>query len=129
METLHEAGIAQALVEQVLEQLEKLGNPGPVQSVEVSVGVLSGVLPEALEFAFSVLSADSPLGQARLVIREIPAQCRCLSCGGSTPVKEWLWNCPLCGAAEVRIEGGRDLRLEAIEIAEDKPQQGGSSPD
>jgi len=115
---VHEAFLAQSLVDQVTEELERQGISGKVQFVEVAVGVFSGVHPEALEFAFSVLRANTPLEEAKLVIRRIPAECRCDACGHREEVNEPVGACPSCGSSEIHFHGGRELRVDAIEVEE-----------
>ena len=48
---MHEMSLAQALVDQVVELAEKDGCR-QILSVEVSIGALSGVMREPLEFCF-----------------------------------------------------------------------------
>lgn len=116
---MHEAAIAQTLIEQVTCELERQKLSGQVRVVEVAVGVLSGVLPASLEFAFSALAAGTSLEKARLVIHLVPATCRCGSCGEQSPAEEVFFQCPRCGSPSITLTGGHDLRLEAIEIEEE----------
>lgn len=118
---MHEFSLAQALVDQVIRELDRLGIQQRVQAVEVAIGVLSGVLPEALVFAFEVLRVEPRLQEARLVIRQVPAQCSCQACGCCVEVLQLVEKCPLCGDPDIRLLGGRDLRLEAIEVADSAP--------
>lgn len=64
---MHELSIAMSLVETVCEELPRLGRVS-VKSVRIRVGPLSGVVPDALAFAFDVAAADSPIAGARLDI-------------------------------------------------------------
>jgi len=118
---VHEFSLAQALVEQVVQELDRLGIQQKVHSVEVAIGVLSGVMPEALTFAFEVLRVDPRLQEARLVIRQVPTRCSCQACGRWVEVSQLVGQCPLCGATEIRFLGGRDLRLEGIEVEDFLP--------
>jgi len=62
------------------------------------VGEQSGVVPEALRFAFEVV-AEATLAQgAELVIRSAPVVCRCQPCGKTFHPQSWVYRCPLCGA-------------------------------
>lgn len=117
---MHEASLAQILIEQIHTELTRRGITGRVHSVEVSVGALAGVVPEALSFAFEALTAATSLAGAQLVIREVPAICSCRSCGEKTTLSDLAWVCPHCGSEDIRLEGGRDLRLEAIEIVDEE---------
>ncbi len=65
---MHEVSIADALLRQVEETASRHGLRA-VQSVGVCVGDLSGVVPDALSFAFEVLRRGSVAGEASLQIR------------------------------------------------------------
>lgn len=65
---MHELSIALSLVDAVCEELPRLGDKVFVRSVRVRVGPLSGVVPDALAFAFEVAADDSPIAGARLEI-------------------------------------------------------------
>jgi hydrogenase nickel incorporation protein HypA/HybF len=65
---MHELSIAVSLVEAVCDELPTLGPDVAVRAVRLRVGPLSGVVPEALTFAFDIAAADTPLAGARLDI-------------------------------------------------------------
>jgi hydrogenase nickel incorporation protein HypA/HybF len=65
---LHELSIAMSLVDAVCEELPRLGNRVTLLSVRVRLGPLSGVVAEALQFAFDVAAEGSPIAGARLEI-------------------------------------------------------------
>jgi len=50
---MHELSIAMSLVDAICDELPKLGSV-TVRSVRIRVGALSGVVPDALTFAFDV---------------------------------------------------------------------------
>ncbi len=64
---MHELSIAQNIVDIVQQHLPETRG-GEVQSVKVRVGRLSGVIPESLEFCFSVIVGDTVLRGAELAI-------------------------------------------------------------
>ena len=53
---MHELSIAEALIEQVSEELKRAGQTGAVKRVELAVGRLSGVHCDCLRFAFGLLA-------------------------------------------------------------------------
>ncbi len=62
---MHEVSIAQTLLQQVSELAAKHSMTA-VQRVGVAVGRYSGVVPEALAFAFEILREGPALGAAAL---------------------------------------------------------------
>ena len=64
---MHELSIALSLIDAVCEELPRLGAV-TVKSVRVRVGPLSGVVPDALTFAFDIAAVETPIVGARLDI-------------------------------------------------------------
>ncbi len=71
---MHELSIAMSLVDAVCEQLPQLGTDIEVRAVRVRVGALSGVVPEALSFAFDVATEATAIAGARLDIERSAGQ-------------------------------------------------------
>jgi hydrogenase nickel incorporation protein HypA/HybF len=63
-----------SLVDAVCEELPRLGNRVTLLSVRVRLGPLSGVVAEALQFAFDVAAEGSPIAGARLEIEAAPGR-------------------------------------------------------
>jgi len=109
---VHETAIAQSLLEIVKEQALLYGAK-KVTRIRIKVGALSGVVPEALQFAFEVLSRGGVAEGARLEIEEVPSRIRCEDCGvfEGTP----FLVCPNCGKL-AELLSGRELEIESMEI-------------
>jgi hydrogenase nickel incorporation protein HypA/HybF len=110
---MHEAAIAQGLVEGVTERL-----PGrAVTSVRVEIGALSGVVPDALRFCFSLATEGTPLAGADLEITEPEAKCECAVCGlAFEPEDDRILLCP-CGSANVTVVSGQQLLITSVKVA------------
>jgi len=115
---MHEAGLARELVEAVERELALKGTGGRVVRIEVLLGRLSGMSPEALRFGFEHNSAGTRLAGAALEITETGATGRCRSCGAESETDELPALCPRCGGADVEVELGRGLVLRSIEFEE-----------
>jgi hydrogenase nickel incorporation protein HypA/HybF len=113
---MHELSIAEALLDQVVAELERAGQKGPVKRLELVVGRLSGVHCDALRFSFGLLAAGTSAEGAEVIIRQPPAVSRCRACGASSELAELDMVCPKCFSPEIVIEEGRELMLETIEI-------------
>ena len=96
-----------------------LGHPR-VRAVHLKVGVLSGVVDEALLFSFDVAAAGSPLEGARLEIEKIPVTVFCDGCRrDGIAADPWNLRCPSCGAPAERLVCGRELELVGVEVGDD----------
>lgn len=115
---MHESAIVDALLGEMGREVARSGVKGRVVGVTVVVGRLSGVDPEALKFAFEVLSKGTPTEGAELVVKEVKAVIHCGSCCAEEETDDLFAACPKCGSLEVSIDGPKDLLLESIEIEE-----------
>lgn len=113
---MHEMSIVQALIEQVGQEVARANHGGRIVGLDLAVGRLSGVHCDALRFALDVLAPGTILENAEVRITEPPAVCRCLACEARTEIDEFTVECPQCGSGNIRIEGGRDLMLQSIEV-------------
>jgi hydrogenase nickel incorporation protein HypA/HybF len=113
---MHELSIVEALIEQVQREVRRSGQQGRVLGLALSIGRLSGVNCDSIRFAFEVLSPGTLVEGARVGIREPKAVCSCQNCHARTELDELVAECPRCHSGEIRIEGGRDLLLETIDV-------------
>ncbi|MFF2244095.1 hydrogenase maturation nickel metallochaperone HypA [Arthrobacter sp. NPDC058130] len=109
---MHELAITQGLVEAVLNRT----GDRHVTGVNLRIGPLSGVLPDAVRFCFEVVSADTPLAGAALTIDESEGRARCRSCHDEFVLEDMFLLCP-CGSADVEIVSGRELLVTSVEVA------------
>lgn len=112
---MHELSIAMSIVETCTEEAAKAGGSS-VSSVELEVGELSGVIPEALEFSWDVAIKETPLENATLVINMIEANARCLDCGAEFKLQDSFSPCPSCGGFGREILQGQELKIRALTI-------------
>jgi hydrogenase nickel incorporation protein HypA/HybF len=115
---MHELSIVEALISQVDKEVARSGHGGAVKQLDVAVGRLSGVNCECLRFAFELLAADTPLAAAELRITEPRAVSCCRACDARMEIEQLAVECPACGSREITIDGGRELLLESIELAD-----------
>ena len=114
---MHELSLAQAVWQQVLDEMQR--RPGScLLAVNVVVGALSGADPESLDFAMQLVAADSDWPGAKVHIRGEPLALRCRACGHAFETRKFELACPKCASLDVEVTGGRDLRLESLEVQE-----------
>jgi len=115
LNALHELGITQSLVE-IAENTARSNGAEKVLSVSVSVGELAGVVPEAMEFAFDVVTRGTLLEGARLLIRRVPGRGRCCACGAESAMGRYTFTCPACGEPTLERLQGDELKITELEI-------------
>ena len=85
-----------------------------VEEVELEIGALQLVVPEALEMAFEAVRQDTVAAGARLVQHEVEARAKCNECGHVYAAAIDCFQCPQCGKADFEIECGRDIILKSV---------------
>jgi hydrogenase nickel incorporation protein HypA/HybF len=97
---MHELGIAQSLLE-IVEQEARPYEGARVLRIQLRIGKLSTVVPDALRFAFDAITRGGMAEGAALEIVEDP-----------------FMICPHCGAADVEMVSGRELEIRSMEICD-----------
>lgn len=110
---MHEASITRALLDLAQQQAP----PGTrIRWLRVSIGRLTCVSPEAMQFYFEVLREETVGHQAELQVVLPPLKVRCTSCEASFEASERPWLCPTCGAPTLVFSNGDELDLLALEV-------------
>jgi len=112
---MHEFGIAQSLLE-IIEQEALPYRGAKVTRVTLLIGRLSGVMPDALRFAFEALRTGGIAEESSLEIEEIPLRIKCNQCGEISTLEDPFLICPHCEDIDVEIIAGRELQIRNMEI-------------
>ncbi|MCL2032818.1 MAG: hydrogenase maturation nickel metallochaperone HypA [Methanomassiliicoccaceae archaeon] len=124
---MHEVSVMADLMSAIKKELERY-NVVSVREVTLTIGKLTNLGAEQMEFAYEIMSKDSILEGSRLVIEEEIIQVRCGKCGYEGPVKNIdmgedshfqipVLSCPECGGA-VAVTAGRSCCVRSMEIEE-----------
>jgi len=87
-----------------------------VHSVRLRIGTLSGVVPEALSFAFDALTPGTLADGARLIIDQVPARFWCADCRREFQSDDMFAECPKCGRPSGELRTGREMEIASMEI-------------
>ena len=110
---MHEVSISEALLDQLAALAGEHGW-SRVCRVWVRLGLLSGVVPEALEFAFAAMSDGTPAEGAELLLETDPGTFLCGVCG-ELELDRFGFSCPHCGGALQLLRAGRELYISGVE--------------
>jgi hydrogenase nickel incorporation protein HypA/HybF len=111
---MHEFSIVQNIVDIALESAAN-HHLNTISAVEVEVGKASGVIREAMEFAWEAAIKGTLLNKAELKIREVPLLVRCTICQRRYQPDDLYEACPGCGEISPEIISGQELKVTAIE--------------
>lgn len=126
---MHELSIALSVVDAASDAVRDAGEDRAIESVRIRVGALSGVVVEALHFAWDVAAAGTRCQGSRLEIEAVPARVHCPACDRESELASpHRFRCGHCGEPAGDIVGGRELDLVSLELADDPPVEPVSSP-
>lgn len=113
---MHEVSIAESLLALAIKECSENGY-SRIGSVRVSIGKASGVMPEALLFAFDSLKAETIASGALLIIEEVPVSGHCRTCDADfTSSENYVLCCPACSGTSFVINTGRELNITELEV-------------
>ncbi|MFH2009137.1 MAG: hydrogenase maturation nickel metallochaperone HypA [bacterium] len=112
---MHELSIAQAIVS-LADSEARREQAQRVEIVTVAVGILSGIVPDSLEFCFPAAAGGTLVEGAELRIERIEGVGFCRPCDRDFPMAELLTPCPRCGEFASEIRAGDELRVRTLDI-------------
>ena len=110
---MHELSLMEAVRDQALAAALAEG-ASRITAINLRIGSLAGVEPEALRFAHTVVMAGTIAAGAELRIDTEAAHCTV--CDAPFPAPDGCCDCPRCGAISRQLLRGRDLRLLSLEV-------------
>ncbi|MBI5101298.1 MAG: hydrogenase maturation nickel metallochaperone HypA [Nitrospirae bacterium] len=114
---MHEVSIALNVLDIITAQCKKEGYQR-IDAVRLRIGRASGIMPDALSFAFEAIKGDSIAGHAGLEIEEVPVTGSCRDCNAVfTSDGEYVLACPVCNSGSFSITGGRELDIIDMEVS------------
>ena len=109
---MHEVGIMEGALDMARRLMEKRGG-NRLRRVYMTIGSLSGVVPEALQSAFLALKDSYAAQDADLDVAWVEAVCRCDACRADFSFTEHGYICP--GEPALAILRGQELELTRVE--------------
>ena len=110
---MHELSIATGIIEIATQEAaeKKLVK---IEEIGVKIGALTGVNPDALQFAFDASIIDTPLDGAKLKIEFVEIAGVCRSCKRDIRVIDYGFICEHCGSTDLEITRGEELDIVYI---------------
>ena len=113
---MHELSLMEQTLAIALEHAQREG-ACHIHQLTMRVGALSGVVPDALRFAFDVLTQGTMAEGARLTIESVPIVARCATCDREFEAADLFGGCPRCGKTATKLRQGRELELASLEVS------------
>ncbi len=87
-----------------------------VHAIRLRIGALSGVVPDALEFAFEAMTPGTLAEGAQLAVEHVPARFWCAECAREFQSDDMFAECPECHRPSGELRAGREMELASLEI-------------
>jgi len=106
----------QSAIELACEHARRVGAQR-IHVLRLKIGALSGVVPEALEFAFDVVTQRTLAEGSRLEVEYLPVVCFCSECNYEFKPEDLFYACPRCGQTRVEVRQGFEMELASLEVS------------
>ncbi len=115
---MHEMGVAQQMIDILLSSIPDEMEDPKIEAVNLRIGKLAAVVEDSLRFCFEVLTKDTALAGATLMIEWVPVRASCKACGHTWEVDGPVFSCPGCEEGAVEVLSGRELEIQSFEVAD-----------
>ena len=115
--------IAESVLVIAIGEMRRHASTG-IREIKLSIGEFSGVVKEALEFAFDVLKPVTVItaqnaataAAANIEIEVVPIKAECVSCGPvSCRLNDLNLFCPNCGKP-IQLTAGREMKVDYVDL-------------
>ncbi|HGE73112.1 TPA: hydrogenase maturation nickel metallochaperone HypA [Candidatus Poribacteria bacterium] len=111
---MHEISLIESIIDIVLSEMSK-NNITKVSSISLKIGKMLQVMEETLRFGFEIMSQNTPLEGAEIIIENTPVIGRCKNCGNEFQIDDWFDSCPNCHQMCVEIISGKEMEIISFE--------------
>jgi hydrogenase nickel incorporation protein HypA/HybF len=115
---MHELGIAQNILE-IVQQAVPDNLASDVRRIRIRIGPLSGIVPDSLDFCFSVIIKETKMQQAGLAIEHVPLVSCCKDCRHQFQMDDLVFLCPACQSTNLELISGKELEVVDIELVDE----------
>ena len=112
---MHEMTIAMNIVDIVCKQAN-YENALKINSVDLEIGELSGIMIDSLEFCFDAACKNTIAEDANLNIHTINAEAFCKTCKNNFNIESDFSPCPTCKDFDYEMKKGKELSIKSFNI-------------
>ena len=112
---MHELAVTEDILRIAVEHAERAGAKR-LTDINITVGELSSVVDESVQFYFDFLSPGTLAEGAQLHFARISARFRCRQCQTEFEPQGMEWHCPSCHSLGGDVVAGQEFYIESIEV-------------
>lgn len=113
---MHELSIMEQTLTIALEAAQQQ-QAKQIHRLTMRIGAISGVVPEALQFAFDVSSQSTIAAGGNLAIEIVPVLCHCQQCQQDFHPRDLFYQCPDCQLFSSQVVRGKEIELLSLEVS------------
>lgn len=110
---MHELGIVVGIFD-MLEEIMNEQKLTEISKVNITIGELSGILPDYFKECWNVARLGSAFDKTELVLSPLPAVAKC-TCGEEYEMMKNSRICPACHKTDYKIISGKEFSIDSIE--------------
>jgi hydrogenase nickel incorporation protein HypA/HybF len=114
---MHELALSEDIVRTVLNATG--ADKEHVTAIAVEVGALSTVSASSLEFCLRLVLDQGGMEHTAVHITQVPATVQC-ECGLRYDADDMFGACPACGSYAREVVNGKDVRIDYVEVEDEK---------
>ena len=112
---MHEMGITSGILASAIDAAEA-EHATHINSVTVSIGDLTEIVEDALQFAWQALTPGTLAEGGELIVVHVPPKSRCVQCKCEFSHDKYDMLCPECNSFLIEQISGRELRIDTMDI-------------
>jgi len=112
---MHELAVTESILE-IATQAAEEHNATKVTDIYLTLGQLSSIVDESVQFYWDAISQGTLAEGAQLHFTYMAARLRCKDCGMEFDLSEELTPCPACQSIALEIIQGEEFQVDSIEI-------------
>ena len=113
---MHELSLMQGVMDSIAP-VAKANGAVRITRITLTIGEMTQVVREAMEFAFEALTEDEPLYEGcEMVLNFVKPRSQCLDCGLEFEHDRFHVKCPECGSRLTMLLSGKEMHVASIEV-------------
>jgi hydrogenase nickel incorporation protein HypA/HybF len=112
---MHELAITEDILRIAVEHARR-ANAQRMTDIHITIGALSSVVDDSVQFYFDFLSPGTLAEGAQLHFHRVHTRLRCRVCGQEFEPEGTDWHCPSCQALGGDVIAGQEFFIDSIEV-------------
>ncbi len=115
---MHELSLCKAIAETATQHAAGR----PIEAVNLRIGHLRQVVPQTLEYCWTIATQETALAGSDLFVDYVPAAVTCRECQSLTTLEDPVLRCGSCDSSLVDMVSGDEFMIESIDVGPDVTQ-------